>query len=115
MQNVDPKAEELLQYLENILQECDPLLIESPRRNEMRRFARRTMRALDKHHVTSVGYLSLVLIHYGVARLMFLGASEEAITFLRQLVIWQVDEVGRIEQIFEERSAGKPTTADQIH
>ena len=81
----------------------------------MRKLARRTIQALDKHHVTSAGYLSLVLIHYGVGTLLFRGAPEAAISFLRQLVGWLTQEIDRLTQVIEEPQASETTTTSELH
>lgn len=108
MTNANTGAEKLLQqYFEAMLQNLDPLLIysEDSKRTKARKLVRRTIQALDKHHITSAGYLSLAVIHYGVGTLLFRGAPEVAITFLRQLVGWLTDEIDRLTQVIEESQA----------
>ena len=115
MTNANTDAEQL-QYFETMLQNLDSLIIYGgSKRTKVRKLARRTIQALDQHHVTSAGYLSLVLIHYGVGTLLFRGAPEAAITFLRQLVGWLTQEIDRLTQVIEEPQASETTTTTELH
>ena len=94
MTHIDTDAGAHMNF-ERLLQFMDSLIIdaEGPKREEARNLARHMVQVLGSHHLTTGGYLGLVLIFYAAGTFLIKGGPDAADGFLSQIVGWLNDKI----------------------